>query len=152
MSCARLCKAQQIHLGYLPLPETDFPDDLKQGTRKCAIASRKKVRRYFSFFDADKKMKFSLWKDIKRGITVITCLCDRVLSMGKIELKCVLMLNSIPWNWTVLTFKLRDYAKLSCLKWNCIWVINWIVWNRIAFIFYIFYILHCNHAKLNCLK
>ena len=30
---------------------------------------------------------------------------DRVLSMGLIELKCVLMLNWIVWNWTVLTLK-----------------------------------------------
>ena len=29
---------------------------------------------------------------------------DRVLSMGQIELNCVLMLNWITWNRTVLTF------------------------------------------------
>ena len=31
---------------------------------------------------------------------------DRVLSMGQIELNCVLMLNCIVWNRTVLPFKL----------------------------------------------
>ena len=30
--------------------------------------------------------------------------------------KTVLMLNWIVWNRTVLTFKLRTYAKLNCLK------------------------------------
>ena len=59
---------------------------------------------------------------------------DRVLSMGQIELNCVLMLNRIVWKRTVLTFKLRTYAELNCLKWN--------------------YFLHWNYtyAKLNCLK
>ena len=37
----------------------------------------------------------------------------RILSMGQIELKCVLMLNWIVWNRTVLTFKLWNYAKLK---------------------------------------
>ena len=41
---------------------------------------------------------------------------DRVLSMGQIELNCVLMLNWISWNRTVSTFKLCTYAKLNCLK------------------------------------
>ena len=39
-----------------------------------------------------------------------------VLSMGQIELNCVLLLNCIVWNRTVLTFKLCTYAKLNCLK------------------------------------
>ena len=41
---------------------------------------------------------------------------DRDLSIGQIELNCVLMLNWIVWNRTVLTFKLRTYAKLNRLK------------------------------------
>ncbi len=58
----------------------------------------------------------------------------RVLTMGQIELNCVLMINWIVWdgtvfytvivlmiNWiarnrTVLTFKLGTYAKLKCLN------------------------------------
>ena len=40
----------------------------------------------------------------------------RVLSMGQIELSCVLMLNWIGRDWTVLKFKLRTYAKLNFLK------------------------------------
>ena len=55
---------------------------------------------------------------------------DRFLSMGQIQLNCVLMLNWIAWNRTVLTFKLHTYAKLNCLKWNCFCMLNWIVWNR----------------------
>ena len=41
---------------------------------------------------------------------------DRVLSIGQIELNCILMLKRIAWNKTVLTFKLCTYAKLNCLK------------------------------------
>ena len=41
---------------------------------------------------------------------------DRVHSMGQIELNCVLMLNWITWNRTVLSFKLRSNAKLNCSK------------------------------------
>ena len=40
---------------------------------------------------------------------------DRVLSMGQIELNCVHKLNQIALYRTVLTFKLRIYAKLNCL-------------------------------------
>ena len=43
---------------------------------------------------------------------------DWVLSMGYIELNSVFMLNYIARNRTVLTFKLRTYAKLNCLKCN----------------------------------
>ena len=49
---------------------------------------------------------------------------NRVLSMGQIELNCVLILDWIAWNRTVLTFKLRTYAKLNCLKWNCLTELN----------------------------
>ena len=59
---------------------------------------------------------------------------DRVLSMGQIELKWVLMLNWITWNRSVLIFKLRIHTKLNCLKWICFWHLN------------------CTYAKLNCLK
>ena len=43
---------------------------------------------------------------------------DRILPIGQIELSCLLMLNWIAWNRTVLTFKLCTYAKLNCLKWD----------------------------------
>ena len=39
---------------------------------------------------------------------------DGVLSVGQIELNCVL--NWITWNKTVLIFRLCTYAKLNCLK------------------------------------
>ena len=55
---------------------------------------------------------------------------DRVLSMGWIDLNCVLMLDWIAWNRTVLTLKLYTYARLNCLKWSCFCMINWIAWNR----------------------
>ena len=38
---------------------------------------------------------------------------ERVLSIDLIELNCVLMLNWIAWNRTVLKFKLGTYAKLD---------------------------------------
>ena len=41
---------------------------------------------------------------------------DRVLSMSQIELSCVFMLNWITWNGTLLTYKLRNYAKLDSLR------------------------------------
>ena len=41
---------------------------------------------------------------------------NRVLSMGQIELICVLMLNRFAWNNTILTFKLYTNAKLICSK------------------------------------
>ena len=41
---------------------------------------------------------------------------NRVISMGQIELNCVLKLTWIGWDMTVLTFKLCTYAKLNCLK------------------------------------
>ena len=83
-----------------------------------------------------------------------------------------------PWFWQldcVLTFKLRAYAKLNCLKWNCFWhwivltlnwiilyrtsvlILNWICWiwsvwiNWIAWNRNVFDEL-CTHAKLNFFK
>ena len=41
---------------------------------------------------------------------------ERVLSIGQIELKCVLTLNWIALNRTVLTCKQRTYAKLNWFK------------------------------------
>ena len=41
---------------------------------------------------------------------------NRVLSMRKIELNCVLMLNWITWNTTIVIFKQRTYDELNCLK------------------------------------
>ena len=41
---------------------------------------------------------------------------DNYLSMGKIELNCILVLNWIARNRTALTSKLRIYAKLNCSK------------------------------------
>ena len=57
----------------------------------------------------------------------------RVLSMGQIEPNYVLTLNRNAWNRTVFTFKLSNYAKPNCLKWNCLWLLNSIVWKRIVF-------------------
>ena len=71
---------------------------------------------------------------------------DRVLSMGQIErnrgfesllfllLNCILLLNWIARNRTVLTGKLHTFAKLNCLKWNG------------------FFTLKLYYAKLNCSK
>ena len=49
-----------------------------------------------------------LWPGV--GVT------DRVLSMYQIELNCILILNWITWNRTVLIFQLRTYPKLNYLK------------------------------------
>ena len=55
---------------------------------------------------------------------------DRVLSMGQIELNCVLMLNGIVWNRTLLTFN-RTVLTLNCLSTKTILLVNWIIWNLI---------------------
>ena len=47
---------------------------------------------------------------------------DGVISIGQIELNCVLQFNWIDWNITVLTFKLCIYA-------------NQTVWNRTVYIY-----------------
>ena len=77
---------------------------------------------------------------------------DRVLSIAKIELTCVLMLNWIAWYRTALTFKLRTYARPNCLKENClsktllfqaipfsqlnlVLMLNWIVWNKTVYLY-----------------
>ena len=46
---------------------------------------------------------------------------DRVLSMGQIELNCVLMLNWIAWNRSVFDIE-------------TVIMLNWIVWNRILYV------------------
>ena len=40
---------------------------------------------------------------------------NKILSMGQIELKCVLMLNWTVWNRTVFDIE-TTYAKLNCLN------------------------------------
>ena len=52
---------------------------------------------------------------------------DRVLSMGQLEINCVLMLNWTAWKRTVLTFGRHTSARLICLKWNCFSMRNWII-------------------------
>ena len=47
---------------------------------------------------------------------------DRALSMGQIELNCVLMLNWIVWDRTVF-----DFETLCTL--------NWIAWNRTDYLY-----------------
>ena len=54
---------------------------------------------------------------------------DRVLSMGQIEVNCVLMQNWIVWNRTAFW------------HWNCVLMLNSVGWNG-TFLY----------AKLNCLK
>ena len=78
---------------------------------------------------------------------------DWVLSIGQIELNCVLMLSWIVWIRTVfwamklctnaklnylkwncfLTLKLCTYAKLNYLRQDCFCMVNWSVWNRTVF-------------------
>ena len=55
----------------------------------------------------------------------------RFLSIGRIELNCVLTLDWITWNRT--DFQLHTYAKLNCLKWNCFCMLNWNFWIRTVF-------------------
>ena len=69
---------------------------------------------------------------------------DRVLSMGEIELRCILMQNLIVWN-RIFWHLNCTYVKLNCLNktelleielfWHLNWVLmlNWIVWNGTVF-------------------
>ena len=77
---------------------------------------------------------------------------DRALSNGLNRTNGILMLNWIAWNRnvfdnkTVLTFKLRAYAKLNYLKLNCFWHWNFVhTLNRIG-IYNCLY--NCNRKKL----
>ena len=63
------------------------------------------------------QVHFLFW-DLGRVIGQYTTL-DWVLSMGQIELNCVLMLKGIAWNRTVWHV-------------NCVLILNWIVWNGIV--------------------
>ena len=61
---------------------------------------------------------------------------DRVLSMGQIELNCVLIQNWITWNRTVLTFNcvwIKTTLILNGIVWIIIVRLNWITWNRNVF-------------------
>ena len=63
---------------------------------------------------------------------------ERALSMGQIELNCVLLLNWTVWNRTVF-----DIETLLMLNWN--------VWNRTVQTFILTWKPY-TFAKLNCLK
>ena len=52
---------------------------------------------------------------------------------GSTLISCVLVLNWIAWSRTALTFKLHNYAKVNCLKWNCFCMLNRVIWNRTVF-------------------
>ena len=58
---------------------------------------------------------------------------DRALSMGQIELTCVLILNWIVWNRTVLPFNC-DWTKtiliVNWIVWSVTVGLNWITWNK----------------------
>ena len=56
---------------------------------------------------------------------------DRVLSMARVELNCVLMLNLIAWNRTV--FDIETVLTLNWIVWLRIVWLNWIAWNRNVF-------------------
>ena len=58
-------------------------------------------------------LPYSLWPGVVAP--------DRVLSLGKLELNWVIILNCIAWNETVLTYKQYTHAKLNCLKESCFW-------------------------------
>ena len=60
---------------------------------------------------------------------------DRVLSLGQIELNCVLMLNWIAWDGTVFCMLDRIVCNRTVLTFNCVWtktilILNLIVWIR----------------------
>ena len=56
---------------------------------------------------------------------------DRVQPMGRIELKCVLMLIWITWNRTV--FDIESVFRLNWIVWIKTVSLNGIAWNRNVF-------------------
>ena len=61
------------------------------------------------------------WPSLPDPLWPVVVSPDRVLSMGQTELNCVLILNWIVWNRTVLHLavcvkKNCPYHKLNCLK------------------------------------
>ena len=58
---------------------------------------------------------------------------DRVLSIGQIEVNCVLMLSWTAWNRTVLDIE-PVYLELLC-KQKTILILNRIVWNRTVYMY-----------------
>ena len=56
---------------------------------------------------------------------------DRALSIGQIELNCVLEQNWIVWNGTV--FDIETVLRLNWIVWiRTVWL-NWIAWKRNVF-------------------
>ena len=63
---------------------------------------------------------------------------ERVLSMGPIELNCILMLNWIVWNGTVFDIETvhtlnwivwnKTVLTLNCVETKSILILNWIGW------------------------
>ena len=60
---------------------------------------------------------------------------ERVLSMGQIELNCVLMPNRIVWNRTVFN--------LIVCKQKSVLILNWIVWKG-------YFYMHKNGFGIKC--
>ena len=65
---------------------------------------------------------------------------NRVLSMGQIELNCVLKLNwfvwtrTVFWHWNcVLMLNWFVWTRTVFWHWNCVLMLNWIAWNRTVF-------------------
>ena len=62
---------------------------------------------------------------------------DRVLSMGQIELNCVLVLNRIVENKTVFDIETVYICltELFEIELHYVLMLNWIVWNRTVLTF-----------------
>ena len=65
---------------------------------------------------------------------------DRVLSMGQIELNCVLMLNWNVGNRTVFYIEIVYLCKTKLIEIELFLILNWIVWNRTVFYIEIVYL------------
>ena len=75
---------------------------------------------------------------------------DRALSIGEIELNCVLMLNWFVWFRTVwLTWIAWNRNVFGQL--NCGLELNWIVWNRTDYLYKMYWALN-NLQRLICYK
>ena len=106
------CKIHWLHLctGVRPHPNKCHGYDIKQSDGEVPLMLE-------LWGMQSTPLLPSLPGPLRPGVAAL----DRVISIGQTELNCVLMLNWITWNRTVLTLKLL--------------MLNLIVWNRTDYLY-----------------
>ena len=80
------------------------------------------------------RMRTTLWlPSLQRPLWPGVVAADSVLSMGQIELNCVLMLKWIVWNRTIFYIETVYLYSTDLFERELFCMLNWIVWNRAVF-------------------